>query len=82
MDKWRIWFKRFDNDGKPYAGGVLIETYYHKSSAIRAAKKRFGSDTKVEWIIGKENPWGVRAKYDKDRVMTSLHKTLGGNDND
>lgn len=76
MKKWRIWFKRFDKDGKCYAAGVTMEEYMHKSSAVRAAKKRFGIDPKTEWIVSKENPWDDQAKYDKDRVMSRLRQTL------
>ena len=57
MNKWRIWFKRFDKDGNCYAGGVAMEEYAHKSSAVRAAKKRFSTcSDEVEWIVSQENP--------------------------
>lgn len=76
MNKWRIWFKRFDKDGNCYAGGVSMEEYTHKNSAVRAAKKRFGTcSDEVEWIVSQENPWGVHEYY-KDRVMDRLYKLL------
>lgn len=76
MNKWRIWFKRFDKYGNCYGGGVAIEEYVHKSSAVRAAKKRFGTcSDEVEWIVSQENPCGVNEYY-KDRVIDRLCQTL------
>lgn len=47
-----------------------------KSSAVRAAKKRFGTHSdEIEWIVSQENPWGVNEYY-KDRVMDRLYQTL------
>ena len=67
MKKWRIWFKRFDKNGKCYAAGVAMEEYIHKSSAVRAAKKRF-SDDSIEWIVSQENPWYISEYYtDRDK---------------
>lgn len=56
MNKWKIWFKKFDKNGECYAAGVSLEEYAHKRSGVRAAKKRFNSDS-VEWIVSQENPW-------------------------
>lgn len=54
---WRIWFQHFDKNGKIYAGGVSFEKYKHKSSATRAAKKRWGNDsTRTKWVISQTNP--------------------------
>ena len=76
MKKWRIWFKRFNKDGRCYAAGVAMEEYMNKSSAVRAAKKRFGTHSdEIEWIVSQENPWGVNEYY-KDRVMDRLYQTL------
>lgn len=67
MEKWRIWFKRFDENGKCYAAGVAMEEYLHKSSAVRIAKKRFKGSS-VEWIVSRENPWCISEYYtDRDR---------------
>ena len=59
MNKWKIWFKRFDTNGRCYAGGVAIEEYAHKSSAVRAARKRFGNNANVEWIVNQTNPYNI-----------------------
>lgn len=68
MEKWRIWFKKFDKNGKCYAAGVVMEKYIHKSSAVRAAKKRFSSDDSIEWIVSQENPWCISEYYtDRDK---------------
>lgn len=68
MEKWCIWFKRFDENGKCYAAGVIMEEYMHKSSAVRAAKKRFSSDDSIEWIVSQENPWCISEYYtDRDK---------------
>lgn len=76
MKKWRIWFKRFDKDGRCYAAGVSMEEYMLKSSAVRAAKKRFGTHSdEIEWIVSQDNPWCVNEYY-KDRVMDRLYQTL------
>lgn len=76
MKKWRIWFKRFDKDRRCYAAGVSMEEYMLKSSAVRAAKKRFGTHSdEIEWIVSQENPWCVNEYY-KDRVMDRLYQTL------
>ena len=76
MKKWRIWFKRFDKDGRCYAAGVSMEEYMLKSSAVRAAKKKFGTHSdEIEWIVSQENPWGVNEYY-KDRVMDRFYQTL------
>ena len=76
MKKWRIWFKRFDKDGRCYAAGVSMEEYMLKSSAVRAAKKRFGTHSdEIEWIVSQENPLCVNEYY-KDRVMDRLYQTL------
>ena len=76
MNKWRIWFKRFDKDGRCYSAGVSMEEYMLKSSAVRAAKKRFGTHSdEIEWIVSQENPWGVN-EYDKDRVIDRLCQLL------
>lgn len=55
--KWKIWFKRFDTNGRCYAGGVSIEEYSYKGNAVRAAVKRFSSSPNVKWVVSQTNPW-------------------------
>lgn len=77
MDKWKIWFKRFNAQGRCYAGGVAIEEYIHKSSAVRAAKKRYGTDfTKCEWIVSQTNPWSMKEECDRDKVINYLMNNI------
>lgn len=57
MDKpWKIWFEKFDEDGKKIGAGVSCEDYQYKQNAVRAAKKRF-SKPNVKWVASRENPY-------------------------
>lgn len=54
---WYIWFQMLEN-GSIVGGGVWsFDGYKHKSSAVRAARKRFGDKEKYKWIVAKENPF-------------------------
>ena len=77
-EMWRIWFQHFDRNGNPYAAGVSIEKYAYKRNAVRAAKKKWGTDfTKTKWIVSQTNPWAEAApKYNKDAVMSRLMATI------
>lgn len=56
--RWRIWYKRFNEDGKQVSAGVLAKSYAHKNSAIRRAKIVYEDRHDIEWIVSKTNPWG------------------------
>lgn len=64
----------FDENGKCYAAGVTIKKYMHKSSAVRAAKKRFGVDDSVEWLVSQENPWCI-CEYYRDRDKFPIQRS-------
>lgn len=55
--KWKIWFKHFDEDGKPFAAGIMPFEYKRKCDATRRAKKHFERCVNVEWIVSQTNPW-------------------------
>lgn len=54
---WYIWYQRFENGEHIGSGIWTFSGYKHKSSAVRAAKKRFGNPEKYKWIVAKENPY-------------------------
>ena len=61
MDRWKIWFNRFDANHNFIGSGVHPQTYKHKSSAVRAAKRIYGNatDFKYQWGVGKTNPFAL-----------------------
>lgn len=74
---WRIWFRRFDEDGKLRGAGVLPNSYPSKRAATEVAQKWFAGDKDVEWAVSETNPLDCGGIYDKDKVMSCLRRTLG-----
>lgn len=64
-DRWKIWFKRYNEAGKKVGGGLHVRDYANKGSATRAAKRVFdnrpeGDTCTYEWIVSQTNPWAVK----------------------
>ena len=59
MNKWKIWFNCYDNNGNFVGSGVFFKAYKYKSSATRAAKRIYGNatDFKYQWGVGVTNPF-------------------------
>lgn len=58
--KWRVWWSRYDKDGKLVGASVSLHDYVYKSSATRWAKKnlhQLPDDDRIEWIVSQTNPW-------------------------
>ena len=53
---WYIWLTYCDLDGNETAGGVHPVPYAHKGSATRRAKKLWGDNPQVKWIVSRTNP--------------------------
>lgn len=64
--KWKVWWRRYDNDGKLVGAAVSLRDYVHKSSAVRWAKNNLRPITslneRVEWIVSQTNPWDKEEK--------------------
>lgn len=54
--KWKIWFRRLNDQGKMIGGGVLPFAYTYKADAMRRAKKHFGDNPKFTWCVSQTNP--------------------------
>lgn len=61
---WKIWFERFDEEGKKYGAGVMPQEYTHKSSAVRAAK-RYMEKPGFKCVVSQENPFFKRSEDEK-----------------
>lgn len=64
-DYWKIWFETFKGTEK-IGAGVWIQSYKHKSSAVRAAKRQFDRDyidyrdgqvITHTWTVSQTNPF-------------------------
>lgn len=58
-NRWKIYFNRYDLNGNFVGAGVHPQTYKHKSSAVRAAKRIYDNSTisKYQWGVGVTNPF-------------------------
>lgn len=54
---WRIWVKRFDEEGKLIGYGVHWKFYKHKGNAERAAKKQWGDSKIFQYTVAQACPW-------------------------
>lgn len=63
---WRIWYRHYNEDGKTIGSGVYIKSYQRKADATRVARKKFGDETKYQFVVSMANPFGevVRSWYD------------------
>ena len=68
-DDWKIWFETY-HDGEKIGAGVWLQSYKHKSSAVRRAKKQFnrqlidysnGRVTTYKWTVSQTNPWSTES---------------------
>ena len=62
MDRWKIWFNRYDIKHNFIGSGVHPRTYKHKSSAVRAAKRIYGEsqlNSIYQWGVGITNPFAL-----------------------
>ena len=57
MEGWKIWFNRFDDNHNFIGSGVHPQTYKHKSSAIRAARRIYNNSKNFQWGVGITNPF-------------------------
>lgn len=57
MEKWKIWFNRFDDNHNFIGSGVHPQTYKHKSSAVRAARRIYNNSKNFQWSVGITNPF-------------------------
>lgn len=56
-ERWKIFFNVYDIRGNFVGAGIHPQTYKHKSSAVRAAKRVFGESKTHKWVVGKKNPY-------------------------
>jgi hypothetical protein len=56
-ERWKIWFSVYDINQNFKGSGVCPQSYKHKSSAVRAAKRMFGESRTHRWAVGKTNPY-------------------------
>lgn len=56
-ERWKIWFNVYDINRNFVGAGVNPQTYKHKSSAVRAAKRIYGTSQTHTWVVGKTNPY-------------------------
>ena len=75
---WRIWFRRFDENGKLCGAGVLPDSYHSKRVATEIAQKWFAGDKDVEWTVSETNPLACSGTYNKEKVMSHLRRLLEG----
>lgn len=57
LSPWKIFFHRYDKNGRVFAGGVLPYVYRHKQSAERKAKSHFANAANVGWCVRQSNPF-------------------------
>lgn len=59
MNKWKIWFSRYDDNHNFIGSGVHPQTYKHKSSAVRAARRIYSNSKNFQWGVGETNPFAL-----------------------
>lgn len=55
--RWKIWWKRYNEDGKVIGSGVHHTDYEDESSACRDASKFFEHNAGYEFVVSQDNPW-------------------------
>ena len=59
MNKWKIWFSRYDDNHNFIGSGVHPQTYKHKSSAVRTARRIYSNSKNFQWGVGETNPFAL-----------------------
>lgn len=55
--RWKIWWKKYDENDNVVGSGVHHTDYKCKSSARRAAHRMFDDHSLIDWWVSPENPW-------------------------
>ena len=55
--RWKIWWKRYNEDGEHIGSGVHCTDYACKSSAVRAGRRMFDSNPDIVWEVSQDNHW-------------------------
>lgn len=55
--RWKIWVTSYDITGNVIGRSVYPTDYAQKCSAVRRAKKVYGTDILIKWEVSQTNPW-------------------------
>ena len=61
MERWYIWLRFYDWNGKVTGYSKYPDSFEHKHSAMRKAREVWGDDPPyISWFVSKEDPFTER----------------------
>ena len=57
QERWKIWYKQYDENGKEIGCGVHIKDYATRGWAHRVAREQYDDLKKFKYVVATRNPW-------------------------